>query len=112
MKDRLFVFRPGFTDKGASWFCPYCAQVIGFLTYFPEVRDSLEIAELEFEKPRTSLVDLLGEDHQAAPMLVLGGAPVNVPGVTIGEANGHRFVEKTRHILQYLAATRGVPGPH
>ena len=112
MKDRLFVFRPGFTDKGARWFCPYSAQVIGFLTYFQQVRDSLDVIELEFPKPRTPLVDLLGEDHQAAPMLVLGGAPVNVPGVTIGEANAHRFVEKTQHILQYLAATRSVPAPH
>jgi hypothetical protein len=45
-------------------------------------------------------------------MLVLGGPPVVVPRVTIGEANGHRFVEKTIEILRYLAATRSVPGPH
>jgi hypothetical protein len=45
-------------------------------------------------------------------MLVLAGDPVPVPRVTIGEANGHRFVEKTIEILRYLAATRSVPGPH
>jgi hypothetical protein len=110
--DTLFVFRPGFTDDGTTYFCPYSAQVIGFLTYYPQVRASLELVELPFEKPRRLLVDLVGEAHQAAPMLVLGGAPVVVPRVTIGEANGHRFVEKTIEILRYLAATRSVPGPH
>ena len=112
MKDKLFVLRPGFTDKGATWFCPYSAQVIGFLSYYPHVRDSLEVIELEFEKPRRPLVDLVGDKHQSAPILVLGGAAVDVPEVTIGEANGHKFVEKTLQILRYLAATRSVPLPH
>ena len=112
MKDTLFVYRPGFHDRGGTWFCHYSAQVIGFLTYFPEVEETLDVVELGFSKPREALVDLLGEEHQAAPMLVLGGDPVQVPGVTVGEANGTRFVEKTIEILRYLAATRGVPGPH
>lgn len=112
MTDKLFVYRPGSMDHGRSHFCPYSAQVIGFLTYFPQVKDTLEVIELEFAKPRKPLVDLLGERHQAAPMLVLGGEPVAVPGVTIGEANGHAFVEKTLEILKYLAATRSVPAPH
>lgn len=112
MIDTLFVYRPGSMDHGRSHFCPFSAQVIGFLTYFPQVKDTLEVVELEFAKPRKPLVDLLGERHQAAPMLVLAGKAVAVPGVTIGEANGHEFVEKTLEILKYLAATRSVPAPH
>jgi Protein of unknown function (DUF3088) len=112
MKDRLFVLRPGFTDKGSTWFCPYSAQVIGFLTYYPQVRDTVDLVELDFAKPRHPLADLVGEAHQAAPMLVLGDNVVNVPEVTVGEANGHRFVERTIEILRYLAATRSVPPPH
>jgi hypothetical protein len=112
MKDTLFVFRPGFTDDGTEYFCPFSAQVIGFLTYYPRVRQSLDVVELSYAKPRKPLVDLVGEAHQAAPLLVLGGPPVIVPKVTIGEANGHRFVEKTIEILRYLSATRSVPGPH
>lgn len=112
MKDRLFVYRPGFTDGGTTYFCPFSAQIMGFLTYYPQVRDSIELVELDYPKPRKPLVDLVGEDHQAAPMLVLAGETVAVPRVTVGEANGHRFVEKTIGILRYLAATRSVPGPH
>jgi hypothetical protein len=112
MKDTLFVYRPGFTDHGHTSFCPFSAQIVGFLTYYPQVLATIELVELPFAKPRKALVDLVGEHLQAAPMLVLGGPAVPVPRVTIGEANGHRFVEKTIEILRYLSATRSVPGPH
>jgi hypothetical protein len=110
--DKLFVLRPGFDDGGTRYFCPYSAQVIGFLAYYPQVRDTLEIIELAFPKPREPLATLLGGAHQAAPMLVLAGDAENVPRVTVSEANGHSYVEKTIEIIRYLAATRGVPGPH
>ncbi len=110
--DKLFVLRPGFDDGGTSYFCPYSAQVIGFLAYYPEVKDTIEVIELEFPKPREPLASMLGTQHQAAPMLVLAGTPTKVPNVTIAEANGHSYVEKTIEILRYLAATRSVPGPH
>ena len=112
MKDTVFVLSPGFADKGTTWFCPYSAQVIGFLTYYPQIRDTVDVVELTFPKPRHPLVDLVGEKHQSAPILVLGGAPVQVPNVAFGEENGHTFVEKTLEILRYLAATRSVPLPH
>jgi hypothetical protein len=112
MKDTVYVLRPGFEEEGHRWFCPYSAQVIGFLTYYPHVRDTIELVELAFPRPRHPLVDLLGPDHQAAPMLVIHGAPARVEGVVLGEARGHTYVEKTVQILRYLAATRKVPGPH
>ncbi len=111
MKDQLFVLRPGFDDRGTTYFCPYSAQVIGFLTYYPQVRSTIELVELEFPKPRHPLSDLLDEQHQAAPMLVLA-EPKQVADVTIGEVNGRKYVEKTKEILRYLAVTRGVPVPH
>lgn len=111
-RDVLFVFRPGFTDRGSRWFCPYSAQVIGFLSYYPEVRGTVDLRELDFPRPRQAMVDLVGADHQSAPLLVLAGDPPAIADVTIAEANGHRFVEKTIEILRYLAATRGLPGPH
>lgn len=114
MRDTLFVLRPGFTDQGRRWFCPYSAQVLGFLAYYPEVRGTLEIIELDFAKPRVPMVELVGAEHQAPPLLVLheDADPAPVEGVTIGESKGRRYVEKTLEILRYLAATRAVPGPH
>lgn len=112
MKDTLFVLTPDFMEKGSTYFCPFSAQVIGFLAYYPQIRTTVDVVELGFEKPRKPLSDLLGEDHQAAPMLVLGGEAVPVPDVTIAEANGHKYIENTIQILRYLAATRSVPRPH
>ena len=112
MRDTLYVLRPGFEDRGTVWFCPYSAQVMGFLGYYPEVRASVDLVEIDFAKPRHPLSDQLGEDHQSAPMLVLAGEPAAVERVTVAEARGRRYVEKTIEILRYLAATRGVPGPH
>jgi len=112
MKDSLFVLRPGFDDKGKTWFCPYSAQVVGFLAYYPQVRETIDVFELDFAKPREPLASMLGTDHQAAPMLVLAGERVDVPDVKIKDANGHAYVEKTIEILRYLASTRGVPLPH
>ena len=112
-RDTLFVLRPGFQDQGKRWFCPYSAQVIGYLDYFPELRETLEIVEIDFPKPRQPVVDLVGESHQSIPLLVLheGATPPDV-GVPIGEAKGRKFVEKTMDILRYLARTRGTPDPH
>lgn len=112
MKDTLYVLAPGFDDGGTTYFCPFSAQVIGFLSYYPQVRATLDVVELDFKKPRKPLSDVLDEQHQAAPMLVLGGEAVAVPDVTIGKANGKQYVEKTKEILRYLAATRSVPLPH
>lgn len=112
-RDTLFLLRPGFTDKGKPWFCPYAAQVRGMLSYYPELEETLEIVEIDFAKPREAVVELLGEDHQATPVLILHpDRRADVEGVTIAEINGHRFVEKTIEILRYLAATRAVPPPH
>lgn len=112
MKDTLFVLRPGFDDGGTAYFCPYCAHVIGYLTYFPAVRDTLDIVELDFPRPRRALLELIGEEHQSAPKLVLGGAPAAVPDVTVSEANGRTFIAGAVQIMKYLAVTRGTPIPH
>jgi glutaredoxin len=113
MRDTLFLLTPGFTDQGTRWFCPYCAQVTGMLTYFPALRDTLDIVEVDYAKPRQAIVALVGEEHQSCPVLVLGDeAPATVEGVRIDEAHGRRFVKATLEILRYLAATRGLPLPH
>ncbi len=107
------VTTPPAGRPGTKWFCPYSAQVLGYLAYYPAVRATVELVELDFEEPRRALVDLVGETNQAAPCLVLDDAsPGEVAGVTISEHQGRRFVSKTIEILRYLAATRGTAPPH
>ena len=112
MRDTLFLLRPGFTDQGGRWFCPFAAQVRGMLYFFPELEETLEIVEIDFPKPRQAIVDLLGEEHQSTPILVLHADRVAPAGVPVLEVNGHRFVETTMDILRFLAASRELPLPH
>lgn len=114
MRDTLFLLTPGFEDKGKPWFCPYSAQVVGMLTYYPQLRDTLDVVEVPFPKPRQAVVELLGDKHQALPMLVLGDdAPTEeLANITVGEHDGRRYVSNTIEIMRYLAVTRGVPAPH
>jgi hypothetical protein len=112
MRDTLFVLRPSFEEGGARYFCPYSAQLVGLLTYYPELRETLDVVELAFPKPRRPLSDVLGEAHQSPPILLLAGTPAEVPEVRVAQANGRYFVAKTVEILRYLAVTRGLPLPH
>lgn len=114
MRDTVFLFKPGFTDQREHWFCPYSAQVVGFLHYFPEARVTLDVREIDFPKPRTEVVELVGEDFQSLPVLVLAPG-ASVPGELQEEvvtSKGHRVISDTKAILRYLAITRGLPQPH
>jgi hypothetical protein len=113
MRDTLYVLRPGFSDKGERWFCPYSAQVIGMLTYYPQLRDTLDVIELDFMKPRYPVATMLGEDKQSLPVLILGDeSRGSTRHVNIERAGGNRYVTKTIEIMRYLAQTRGLPEPH
>jgi hypothetical protein len=40
MKDRLFLFKPNFMDRGKGpYFCPGCVVVEGMLSFYPTLRD-------------------------------------------------------------------------
>ncbi len=114
MKDRLYLLKHGFTDKEAGpFFCPNCSLVEGMLSYYPALREEIEIHYIDFPRPRPSLVTELGEENQGAPKLVLGDNQRTVPmGVTVSEINGRRFVSNDIEICRYLAKTYGVGEPH
>lgn len=114
MRDTVFLFKPGFKDDGKHCFCPYSAQVVGFLAYFPAARSTLDVREIDFPKPRKEVIELIGEEFQSLPVLIL--APdASVPDELQAEvvtSKGHRVISDTRTILRYLALTRELPEPH
>lgn len=114
MHDTVFLFKPGFNDKGEHWFCPYSAQVVGFLSYFPQARPTLDVREIDFPKPRTEVIDLIGEEFQSLPVLILApdaAVPESLQN-EVATSKGHRVISDTRAILRYLAITRELPQPH
>ncbi len=78
MKPRLFVLQMPFSDpdlvpppSSDSWFCSHCALIEGALGINPQWLDHIEVKRLAFPRPRRELVELLGEEQQWLPVLVL-----------------------------------------
>jgi len=111
--DTLYLLKPNFQDKGKVYFCPGCAEVVGFLEFYPAVKQRLNVRYLDFPRPRPELVSLLGEENQSCPVLVLSAPPANpLPGLNIQTANGRAFIEGGREITEYLAFIHGTGIPH
>lgn len=114
MKDTLFLLKAGFFDgEGAPYYCPYCTIFEGLLSLFPQLNAQIDVKRVAFPRPRAELVEVLGEDHQSCPVLVLG-APVASPieGVRVSEANGRWVIDEVEDIGNYLSASYGIPRPH
>jgi hypothetical protein len=112
MKDRLYLIKPNFIDEGKVYFCPGCAQVEGMLSYYPALREKIEIRYIEFPRPRPSLIAEIGEENQGCPKLILGGAYPIPQDVSAGEAKGNRFISDPIAICTYLASAYEVGEPH
>lgn len=112
--DRLYLLKPQFMDQGKGpYFCPGCAQMAGLLEFYPALKKHLEVRYLDFPRPRPELIELLGEENQSCPVLVLNSAPQNVPpGIPVGQAKGHWFVDGADEIARYLAHAYGTGIPH
>jgi hypothetical protein len=81
---KLFLLKADFQDKnradGKNYFCPGCSPIEGLLSYYPRLRTELEVEYVDFTRPRKVLVDLLGEENQSCPVLVLeNGSFINEP---------------------------------
>lgn len=113
-RDRLYLLKPHFKDKGKGpYFCPGCAQMVGLLEFYPALKKHLEVRYLNFPRPRPELIDLLGEENQSCPVLVLKDAPASAPSsVALQQAKGHSFVEGADEIARYLAHAHDIGIPH
>ena len=64
--------------------------------------------------PRREIVELIGEEWQSCPVLVLA-ADSRVPEELEGDvvtSRGRRAISATKAILRYLAVSRRLPLPH
>lgn len=72
---KLFLLKADFQDlnraDGKSYFCPDCVMIEGLLSFYPRLRNELEVSYVDFQRPRKAVVDLLGEANQSCPVLVL-----------------------------------------
>lgn len=113
-RDRLYLLRPDFLDAGTNpYFCPGCAEMVGLLEFYPVLKKQVDVHYVDFPRPRSELVPLLGEDNQGCPVLVLNLVPPDLPThVAVRRANGHAFIEGSRDIAEYFAHVYGTGIPH
>lgn len=111
-RSTLFLLPPGFEGEGGRReFCPECAEMWGFLHYFPAIRDALDIRLENLDHPRAGLVAMLGEGRWNCPTLVLPDDAQHKDHPDVKAANGRRFIDSARGIARYFAIVYGTPVP-
>ncbi|HDR9469556.1 hypothetical protein UA18_04097 [Burkholderia multivorans] len=110
MKDTLFILRPGFfKDSDGPFYCGDSVAVEGLLSFYPQLRDAVDVEYVDAPRPRQPIVALIGADHQSAPVLVLGRDRMPVDGtIATREHNGRRFIDSPTDIRRYLSSQYGV----
>ena len=83
------------------------------LVLYPQLRQVLEILHLDFPRPRPALIEELGEENQAMPVLIVERDPTSdLAPFGIRQSKGTQFLDEPEGIENYLAATYGVGRPH
>ena len=99
--DKLFLLKPNFEDPergtGKKYFCPPCTLMEGILSFYPELREKLEVHYVNYARPRQPIIDLIGEENQSCPVLIH-------PDGT--------FIKDHDLILNYLAKKYGIGHAH
>lgn len=110
MKDTLFILRPGFfKDADGPFYCGDSVCVEGLLSFYPQLRDAIDVEYIDAPRPRQPIVALIGEDNQSAPVLVLGQAQTPKDGsIGVREHGGRRFIDSPADIRRYLSSQYGV----
>jgi len=99
-RDRLFLLDHEFTDPafpGRDFYCRECILIEGLLASFPERAAGLDVVHVAWPRPRTPVIEAIGEEHQSLPALVF--------------AEGG-FVSEIGAMLDALHTRHGFPEPH
>ena len=115
---KLFLLNPDFIDKkredNIRYFCPHAAQMLGVLNYYPRLKGLLEVVYVDFERPRKMLVDLIGEENQSCPNLVIPKSEVT-PDDDLSYFDSYAeyyFQNDEELIYRYLSEKFGIGIPH
>lgn len=112
-RDKLFLLRPGFEDPaypGQRFYCWHCALMEGVLASFPELAARLDVERVAWPRPRLPVIELIGEESQSLPLLVLTEKETS-PHQT-GTYMARAFISEKDKILAALSERHGFPAPH
>ncbi|MEO8225595.1 MAG: DUF3088 family protein [Gammaproteobacteria bacterium] len=115
-RDQLFLLKPDFVDGNrGKFYCPSCATLEGVLSFYPRVREVLDVQYLDFPRPRPAIIAAIGPENQGLPSLVIAPGPAAdgaVAGLDVREWQGRRFLQGVSDIGRYLARRHGIGEPH
>lgn len=106
---KLFLLKPGFTDskadmEGIHYFCPHCAMIEGIIKYYPHLEKSIEIHRVDFQRHRKEIIELIGEENQSCPVLIMDDKQANDFDTSYFTICGDKlFVNSDELIARYLS---------
>ena len=115
---KLFLLKPGFTDSNADnegklYYCPHNALIEGVIKYYPQLEEIIEIYRIDFKRPRPAIIELIGEENQSCPTLIIDKNHDNDIDTSYFKSYGDfLFVDTTELITRYLAEKFGIGIPH
>lgn len=116
--DILFLLRPNFTDSlrdqdGKLYYCPDCALIEGVLSYYPNIRQQIDIRYIDFPHPRREIIELVGDSHQGCPNLILDIAHHDmVDASRYHQYGGRLYTTDPKLVLAYFSDSFGLPVAH
>ena len=113
-KDKLYLLKPDFMDgEEGPFYCPHSIPVEGLLSYYPQLREKLEVFYLDFPRPRQHIIDQIGEENQSLPVIILASGE-NLPASSAGlqTYEGKYFINDEALIRAYLSAKHGLGVSH
>lgn len=107
-QDILFLAAPDFVADGEGpFYCGDCIAIEGLLSLYPVLHEKLEVRRVPFGRPRQAVVELLSEENQSLPVLLLAAAS-EPEGFAFRTHNGVRFIDDEGDIRRYLSLLGGV----
>lgn len=112
-KHKLFILKPGFYDGDEGpFYCPHSAAIEGILKYFPEIEEKVDVRRIDFQRPRMEIIELIGEENQNIPVLVLAENSDTSREARAYQKTGRAFIQGTMEIGNFLSKSFGVMRPH
>lgn len=115
---KLFLLKPDFTDSkidnsGQKYYCPQCAIIEGIISCYPNILDNVEVYHVEFPRPRKSIIELIGEQNQSCPVLIIDPKDgCDVDTSYFKSFGDFRFADTVESIEKYLAEKFEIGLPH
>lgn len=115
----LFLLNPDFNDPRISadekYYCPHCARIEGVLHYYPRLREAIDIEYVNFQRPRQKIINLIGEENQGCPVLVIDASELEDKELDLSsftKRGSYLFANATGVIANYLAQKYTIGHPH